>query len=193
MEQEHMEERTFDRIDFALNPLAKGDYENCAFTNSSFLNSDLADIIFVECGFENCDLSMARLTNTTLRDITFKNCKMLGLRFDSCNEFGLSVTFENCNLNHSSFYRTKLKKTAFANLKLHEVDFTECDFSGSVFDNCDFTGASFDNTILEKADFRKSFNYSIDPERNRIKKAKFSRAGIAGLLHKYDIEIDNED
>jgi len=32
-------------------------------------------------------------------------------------------------------------------------------------------------------------NYSIDPEKNKIKKARFSTAGIAGLLDKYDIEI----
>jgi hypothetical protein len=51
-------------------------------------------------------------------------------------------------------------------------------------------GATFESTIIEKADFRTSFNYSIDPEKNRIKKARFSLAGIAGLLDKYDIEID---
>lgn len=28
---------------------------------------------------------------------------------------------------------------------------------------------AFENTILEKADFRTSFNYSIDPEKDRIK------------------------
>jgi len=39
-------------------------------------------------------------------------------------------------------------------------------------------------------DFRTSVNYSLDPERNRIKKARFSLSGIAGLLDKYDIEID---
>jgi hypothetical protein len=37
---------------------------------------------------------------------------------------------------------------------------------------------------------RTSFNYSIDLERNRIKKAQFSITGIAGLLDKYDIDID---
>jgi uncharacterized protein YjbI with pentapeptide repeats len=72
---------------------------------------------------------------------------------------------------------------------LGELDLTECDLTGSVFDNCDLKGAVFENTIIEKADFRTSFNYSIDPQTNRIKKAKFSLSGIAGLLHKYDIEI----
>ncbi len=42
----------------------------------------------------------------------------------------------------------------------------------------------------EGVDFRTSFNYSIDPQLNRIKKAKFSLPGIAGLLDKYDIVID---
>jgi hypothetical protein len=43
---------------------------------------------------------------------------------------------------------------------------------------------------LEKADFRSAFNFSIDPEMNRMKKAKFSRTGVFGLLHKYNIEIE---
>ncbi|HKO82951.1 MAG TPA: pentapeptide repeat-containing protein, partial [Chitinophagaceae bacterium] len=118
--------------------------------------------------------------------------KMLGLRFDNCSEFGLAFSFDTCSLNHSSFYQTKIKKTGFRNSQLQEVDFTECDLSQSVFDNCDFTNAKFENTLLEKADFRTSFNYSIDPEINKIKKAKFSLPGVTGLLNKYDIEIENK-
>jgi len=49
----------------------------------------------------------------------------------------------------------------------------------------------FENTILEKVDFSTSFNYSIDPEMNKIKKAKFSLPEVIGLLNKYDIEIVN--
>jgi uncharacterized protein YjbI with pentapeptide repeats len=115
---------------------------------------------------------------------------MLGLHFDRCNEFGLVVAFEKCNLSHASFYGTKLKKTVFKDLTLHDVDFAGCDLTGSVFDNCDLARASFENTGLEKADFRTSFNYSIDPARNRIKKAKFSLSGAPGLLDGYAIEID---
>ena len=115
---------------------------------------------------------------------------MLGLYFENCNQFGLSFSFNNCNLTHSSFYQTKLKKTIFKNSQFHEVDFAECDLTSCVFDNCDLAKATFKNTILEKADFRTSFNYSINPEINRIKKAKFSLSGIVGLLDKYDIQID---
>jgi fluoroquinolone resistance protein len=116
---------------------------------------------------------------------------MLGLRFENCNPFGLSVSFESCILNHSTFYHLKLKKTSFKSLKLQETDFTGCDLSGSLFDNCDLSKATFEDTNIEKADFRTSFNYSIDPESNRIKKAKFSLSGIPGLLDKHDIEIED--
>jgi uncharacterized protein YjbI with pentapeptide repeats len=84
----------------------------------------------------------------------------------------------------------KIKKTFFKNSQLQEADFTETDLTDSVFDNCSMERATFDQTILEKVDFRTSFNYSIDPELNRIKKAKFSILGVAGLLEKYDIEIE---
>jgi uncharacterized protein YjbI with pentapeptide repeats len=115
---------------------------------------------------------------------------MLGLQFKDCSEFGLSFSFDNCLLDHSSFFKIKLKKTVFKNSQLHEVDFTECDLTSSFFDGCDLANAIFNNTILEKVDFRTSFNYSLDPEINKIKKAKFSLAGTVGLLVKYDIEID---
>jgi uncharacterized protein YjbI with pentapeptide repeats len=115
---------------------------------------------------------------------------MLGLHFEHCNEFGLAFSFEDCQLDHSSFYKTKIKKTSFKNSSLKESDFTESDLTSSIFENCNLSGALFENTILEKADFRTSLNYSIDPELNRIRKAKFSISEISGLLNKYDIEID---
>lgn len=73
---------------------------------------------------------------------------------------------------------------------MQETDFVECDLTDSVFDNCDLAHAMFDRTVLEKVDFRTAYNYSLDPETNRIKKAKFSVSGISGLLGKYGIEIE---
>ena len=90
-----------------------------------------------------------------------------------------------------SFYKLKLKKTIFTSTKLEEVDFTEADLSGSVFENCDLYKTIFQKTILQKADFRTAINYSIDPEQNNIKKAKFSLPDVVGLLNNYDIEIQD--
>jgi uncharacterized protein YjbI with pentapeptide repeats len=102
----------------------------------------------------------------------------------------LSFTFDNCVLNYASFYKLKLKNTSFISCKLEEVEFVETDLTNSVFNNCDLVGAVFENTILEKVDFVTSFNYSINPVTNRIRKAKFSIHGVAGLLDGYDIVIE---
>lgn len=114
----------------------------------------------------------------------------MGLHFENCNPFLLELDFENCLLNHSSFSKLKLKKTRFINCNLQEVDFTGCDLSQALLDQCDLNRTVFEGTILEKADLRTSFNYSIDPELNRMKKARFSINGVAGLLYKYDIDLE---
>lgn len=183
-------DQTFDKNDFKLLPLIKGEYENCVFRNCDFSGADLSGAVFLDCEFVSCNLSLVKLAKTAFRDVKFKDCKMLGLHFENCNDFGLAFSVDGCSLNHSSFYKRKLKNIILKNAQLQESDFTECDLTAAVFDNCDLTGATFDRTILEKADFRTSYNYSIDPEINQIKKAKFSLSQIAGLLTKYTIEID---
>ncbi len=178
---------TFDRVA----SIANGEYEQCSFTSCDLGEADLSEAVFINCVFAGCNLSMAKLTRATFRDVSFIDCKMLGLKFGDCNEFGLSFRFERCVMDHCSFYRSKIKNTIFKDCRMHEVDLAECDMSCSVLDNCDLAGASFDATGLEKADLRNSINYSIDPDRNRIKKAKFSLHGAIGLLDKYDIEVEN--
>jgi fluoroquinolone resistance protein len=185
-----VEDESYSGVDFSTNPPKTGEYDGCIFTNCNLSHSDLTDFIFVDCTFDACNLSNAKLITTTIRDCIFKSCKLLGLHFEDCNQFGLSASFEKCNLNFSSFFKAKMKKTRFTNCTLNETDFTQSDFSESIFTECDFAKARFENTALEKADFRTAFNYSIDPERNRIKKAKFSLPWVVGLLDGYAIEIE---
>ena len=78
----------------------------------------------------------------------------------------------------------------WTNSALHELDLSETELASAVFKGCDLQRSIFSGTNLEKADLSSSYNYSIDPERNRLKKAKFSLAGLVGLLDKYDIQID---
>jgi len=182
--------RTYEKEDFIKNPLNKGDYECCRFINCNFQEAELGGVKFQDCEFVSCDLSLAKLAKTSFGKVNFLDCKMLGMRFDDCNKYGLTLSFRNCILNHSCFFRMKLTKTVFKNTQLHEVDFSGSDFSQAIFQECDLARAVFQNTILERADFKTSYNYSIDPAMNRIKKAKFSITGIVGLLDKYDIEIE---
>ena len=190
MATEFTETKIFEKIDFTINPLPIGEYESCTFQNCIFYDTSLSNIIFHDCIFDGCDLSLAKVKNTTFSNIRFLNCKLLGIQFNECNNFLLSVTFEDCLLKLSSFARLKLKGTTLVRCNMHETDFSEADFSNSTFENCDFHRALFYNTNLEKADFRSAFNYSLDPEKNKIKKARFSQADVFGLLDKYNIVIE---
>lgn len=180
----------FEGEDHTTAGIGKGEYERCVFKNCNFSSADLSDVFFVECEFENCDLSMANLTNTAFRTVQFKNCKMLGMRLDQCNKLLLSFSCDSCKLDFSSFFKLKLKSTLFKDCSLKEVEFMETDLTQSKFPGCDFTRANFDNTILNGADFRTAVNYSIDPERNIVKNARFSLTEIHGLLEKYNIRIE---
>lgn len=189
MQEQYIQDKTFEKINFTQQPLMAGEYENCIFTQCDFFESTFINYKFIDCVFKDCNLSMVKLDKTTLRDVKFYDCKMLGLRFDLCNTFGLTVYFESCQLDHSSFYKLQIAKTVFKDSSLKGIDFVDANLTSAVFDNCDLIQAVFENTILEKADLRSAFNYAIDPEMNKIKKAKFSLPFVTGLLAKYDIVI----
>lgn len=184
-------DQTFNGINYTNEFLPAGEYDNCIFIGCEFSHCELSEIKFLECTFTGCNLSLCKMLNTVFIDAAFKDCKMLGLHFENCADFRLSFHFENCILNHSSFYKTKIKKTVFSQTVLHEVDFTECDLTGATFSHCDLLDAHFEKTILEKADLTTAHNYTINPQINSIKKAKFSLPEVVGLLTQYDIHIQH--
>lgn len=183
------ENHTFEKIDFTKETLGQ-EYESCVFSQCNFVGANLSNVKFSECEFVNCNMSNVIVTNAALRDVRFRDCKLMGIGFGNCDSFLFSVSFEKCVLDLSSFHRLKMRKTKFTACSLHEASFVETDLGESVFDECDFSQALFERTILEKADFRTSYNYIINPETNKIKKAKFAQSGIAGLLQGYDITIE---
>ncbi|MFN5416586.1 MAG: pentapeptide repeat-containing protein [Flavobacteriia bacterium] len=132
---------------------------------------------------------MSKIGNVSFKNVTFISSKLLGLHFEQCNLFGFEIHFDNCQINLSSFYKIDLKHCSFKDSSLQEVDFTEVNLAQKSFENCDLLGAIFENTNLEKCDFRSAFNYIIDPQNNKIKKAKFSKEGAIGLLRAFDIVI----
>lgn len=186
----NFDNETFEGKNYSGQALQKQEYDTCVFKGCDFSEADLSGTSFMDCEFIDCNISNAKLKDTSFRDVTFKNCKLLGLNFSVCNKFLSLLKFEDCVLTIASFFKLKLGGTKFKNCNLREADFAEADFTASVFTNCDFSGAIFDNTVLEKADFRTSYNFSISPEKNKIKKAKFSLNTVAGLLESYNIEIE---
>ncbi len=190
MDFKYIDEQIFTNINYSERPLEVAEYEYCDFTNCNFSNSRLSEIRFLKCKFVDCNFSNANLANVSLQDVHFKNCKMLGLRFDACNEFGFAAVFDTCQLDHSIFFKLKLNRSSFLNSQLQGVDFSEADLKNSKLSGCDLKDATFQNTNLEMVDLRNATNYSINPEQNRIKGAKFSLAEVIGLLCKYQIKIE---
>ncbi|MEI6692755.1 MAG: pentapeptide repeat-containing protein [Chlorobium sp.] len=184
------ENKVFEKISFRETLLEKGVYEECLFINCNCNTSDLSGITFRTCTFNNCDCSLMSINKTSLQDVKFINCKLLGVQFNLCNGFLLGLDFENCILKLSAFHKLKLKNTRFNRCNLEEADFSEADLTGAVFEECNLLKATFMHTNLEKADFRSSCNYSIHPEINRIRHARFSIPGVVGLLSQYDIDIE---
>lgn len=182
-------DKEYIKEDFTTNRLALADYENCTFTDCKFSDAFLNGINFLECNFIECDFANAKVNDTSFKEANFTKCRMLGVPFMTCNPFLLSFEFTNCNLQLASFYKLSIKKTNFIGCNLEQVDFAECNLTESNFENSNLNNAIFDGTNIEKSDFRTAYNYTIDPENNSLRKAKFSTEGVSGLLGKYKIQI----
>jgi uncharacterized protein YjbI with pentapeptide repeats len=130
-----------------------------------------------------------KLSGTTLNNAKFTNCKILGVTFSECIDFLFSVSFNNCILDYSSFQNKKMHKTSFKDSSLKGVNFTQTDLSTSAFTKCDLESAIFNQSNLSSVDFSNANNFSIDPELNRLKKAKFSLQSLPSLLSKHTIKV----
>lgn len=82
-----------------------------------------------------------------------------------------------------------MKDISFKESKIHEAYFSNTILNGASFADSDLLGTIFHNCDLCKADFSTASRYSIDPQTNKIKKAKFSLPEAVGLLQGFDIII----
>lgn len=188
--KQYVEEEVFEKQDFTQAPLPKGEYTQCRFVQCTFAKADLIGVVFVECHFEGCDLSLAKVRQAALRDVRFTDCKLLGLSFDQCNAFLFGIVPERCNLASASFQGMRLEKAVFKECSLKGADLSNAMLSGSTFTDCDLLDAVFGGTDLTGADLRTAYNYTIDPEANRLKGARFSAGGVGGLLAKYGVVVE---
>jgi fluoroquinolone resistance protein len=185
-----IQDRSFSGLLWSGRQMKDEIYENCIFENCDFSDGVFSFCKFVECVFTNTNLSMAKFTGCLMNDIRFDNCKLLGINFSDCNDSLFSVKFIGSLIDYCSFAKKKMMKTVFQDSSVKNVDFSECDLTKSMFSNCDLLNSVFYKTILKEADLLTASNYTIDPEMNSIRRAKFSVGGVAGLLNKYEISIE---
>lgn len=185
----YIEDEIFNSDSFREIFVPAGSYENCKFINCDFSEYDISGTKFIECAFHDCNLSNVKTFDAVFNTVQFKRSKLLGLKFDSCNDLLFTVTFDDCKLNHASFHGLDIKNTLFENSDLTAVDFTKANLTNAQFSNCNLLQATFFYTNLEGCNFSSSYNYAIDPEENKIRKAIFDMSGVLGLLAKHDIII----
>ena len=72
------DDQSHTNIDFTINGLPEGEYNNCNFEACNLEGVNLSKRQFVDCEFVNCNLSNVQLDQTTFRDANFTDCKLLG-------------------------------------------------------------------------------------------------------------------
>ena len=80
-------DQTFSKIDFAMQPIAKGIYENCIFNGCQFNQVDISKIEFSNCQFTDCIFTSPNLSLTAFKEVVFTSCKLVGLHFEHCSPF----------------------------------------------------------------------------------------------------------
>ncbi|GAA4016400.1 hypothetical protein GCM10022408_32320 [Hymenobacter fastidiosus] len=166
------------------------EFEQCHFIGGDFAGADLSNLLFVDCLFERCNLASASLAGTSLQNVAFDACKLSGVQFTACRDMLFGVHFDQCQMPYTSFYGRKMPATRFRGCLLTEADFASADLTAAVFHECRLAGALFDNTQLTSADFTTATDFHIDPELNRVHRARFALAGLPGLLGKYELGIE---
>jgi fluoroquinolone resistance protein len=183
------EDKTFEKVVYAGKKTSGREFQSCTFKKCDFSGSDFSHNRFLDCTFESCNLSMMTITDSRLSNAVFEHCKAVGVNFGECDNFLFSVRFDSCILDYASFGGKKMPKTHFLKTSMKEVSFVQANLSGSIFEETDLAGAVFNDTDLGGATLATAYNFTIDPERNNIKKAVFAVDGLGGLLAKYAIRI----
>ncbi len=189
MANAYIHDKTFDVKNTRELPF--GEYERCTFKGLNFTQLDLSQYILTDCSFVDCNLTMTKLRNSALRKVYFEGCKIMGINFDDCNNFGINIGFSTCNINNCTFTGLFLTKTKFEVCDIHDCDFTQTNLSESSFLRCSLRGSTFERSTLEKVDFRYSTFITLDPSKNKLRKAKFQLDQLPGLLKVYQIEVED--
>ncbi|PRZ22901.1 pentapeptide repeat-containing protein [Flavobacterium granuli] len=179
----------YNNITYGIDDVNFKEFESCVFNHCDFSQCNFIDVSFLDCTFNNCNFNNSKINHVALRTVFFNHCKIKDVNFAMCDKLIFEIHFTNCILDFSKFYALKMKGTTFINSSLIAVDFMNTDLTEALFDTCDLYRAEFDKAIANKADFRTSRNYTIDPMRTKLKKAQFSLEAVKGLLTKYEIVV----
>ena len=182
-------EEKFNGITYDDRQLEYKEFEECIFTDCDFRTCSFQSVAFIDCTFFNCNFQDARINYVSLRGVWFNGCNFTSVNFAMTDQVIYEFHFKDCLLDYAKFYALKLKKMQFINCSMLSVDFMSSDLTEALFDNCNLRRAVFSETNLTKADLSTSYDYALDLDKNKVKKAVFSTDGLKGLLEKYQLVI----
>ncbi|WP_080055858.1 pentapeptide repeat-containing protein [Spirosoma aerolatum] len=184
-------DQIFDPLTKVVEQWSGHEFEQCTFRKLDLTQAMLSHASFVDCRFEACNLTRVQLKNTKLYDVRFSNCQLAHVDFGVCNPFGFHADFQACQLDYTVFLNRKLKKASFIDCSIREAFFLNCELAATIFTNCNLELTKFEGNDLTQVDFSSSYNLVIDPEENKLKKARFSLHNLPGLLTKYGLVINH--
>lgn len=187
--QSRTESQVLQSKNFSKKSLEGHVFDSCSFKSCDFSESLLRNAQFCACSFENCNLSLPKLEGCRFQDVRFVGCKIVGAEFFKCEKTFFSPTFKDCVLYYCNFSGLAMKKTYFNGSKLNECHFTNTNLNSADFDRVDLSGTIFHDCDLSMANFTTAVSYDIDPQTNKVKKAKFSLPEAIGLLRGFDVTI----
>jgi len=191
MSSDYIVDQVYQVVFFLEADIKFKEFENCTFHFCDFTDCTFQTVTFVDCNFFDCNFKDTKINHVSLRGVWFTKCDFTAVNFAMTDQVIYEFHFKDCLLDYTKFYALKLKKMQFINCSMISVDFMASDLTEVLFDNCNLRRAVFIDTIANKADFSTSYDFTIDPEKNKLKKAIFSTDGLKGLLQKYDIVVTN--
>ena len=186
-------DQRFRDLDLERSRLVESEFHDCHFEACSFSETVFQGCRFVECVFEECDLSLAQMPGTAFSASRFADSRVIGVDWTQADWSGVSlgqpIGFERCALSHSTFIGLNLPGLQIKECVAADVDFREADLSKADFSGSDLNQSLFINTNLSKADLSTARNYSIAPEQNLLKGARFALPEAMSLLFSMDIVL----
>jgi uncharacterized protein YjbI with pentapeptide repeats len=146
------------------------EFECCTFTKCNFSQCAFVAVTFIDCTFNDCTFSNAKINYVAFRTVTFNKCEIKDVNFAMCDKLILKL-----RLRIIGFFQVlKLRNFFYQSPASSAVDFMSTDLTEVLFENCDLYRSEFAKAIANKANFKTSFNYTIDPKTTKLKKAVFA-------------------
>jgi uncharacterized protein YjbI with pentapeptide repeats len=162
--------------------------ERCRFTDTKLSGLRMAKSSFTESAFVNCDLANAGARDTSLLEVEVKDSRMTGSSWAEC--VFRDTTVEDCRADLTTFRFSRFRRTVFRNCNLQGADFQDADLTGTSFEGCNLRGARFSNAVMAKAKFANCDLLGINGvtsfagaviDSNDLPSLAFSLAGALGI------------